>query len=248
MLIDPYAQILPALSEQLNNETALSLANEAKTLGISHILSVTPINGPEAKSRDLANLRQAQFQEELVRRGFSLTIFVAHEVVITAKKPTLDLEHMLYPDLNPSYVLWRFEDNHIPQYLPELFFQFLRLNIRPVLTNVAHNRILQKRQELLLEMLDEGAYVLLDAPSLIDKKPKQDRKFAEYLISHGLVHLLGSNTNQAGYGPLRTAYEMIERRYGDTYAFDLKQNAKALLNGEPFVEHFTIKQQGWRRN
>lgn len=250
MLIDPHAHLLPALgSLALSFEEALALANTASRQGVTHVVSAVPYHGEQAVNRSQAELRVKQFQEELARRGLTLEIFPAHEVWVDQQaSQVFTPDNFLFTDLNQTYALVNVSQAKSANDLGAFFFTCFKRDIRPILIQAEDQKELQADPTPLMEWLDAGAYVLLGAERVLAWKSEAGQ-LAHNLLCQGQVHLLGSagtsSLDQAPTYHLQEAYHLVEERYGDSYAFDLRQNAKALVNGEPFVTHFTIKKSSF---
>lgn len=254
-MIDSHCHILPEIDDGSESlEMTIDMVNQAKSDGITHILA-TPHHYDGRYLNYASDIEQqvAIVQEELDRRGINVILFPSQEVRVHIDL----LDHIkkgeiLFADLNQTYLLLELPSDSIPIYFDQLLFDLRVNDIQPVIVHPERHEILMKNPSLLAEYIKRGCYGQLTAASYLGKFGEEVQHAAEQMLDQGLVHLIASDAHrpEGNQGYLMTeVLKKVEKKYGETTVFDLKQNAKSLINGDPLITDFHVekkRQKRWR--
>ncbi|MCY3046885.1 hypothetical protein ODY47_07375 [Aerococcus urinae] len=243
MLVDMACHIAKVDHTDSNKEQ-LAMANTIWQSGVTHVLATASYpTDPAATGGDLVQAAEA-FQEDLDRRGIALMVYPGQIIDLAQAISWDDLsQDILYADLNQRYVLVKLNQEDPQRYFEPLLFEWLKHDIRPVLVQIEENQALMRDIDQVYQWVDQGCYTALTAGNLLGRQGKQVKKQCHYLLEAGLAHLLGSFSTSSDDYQLRQAYATLENRYGQSISFDIQQNARALINGDPLIDHFQIKKK-----
>lgn len=249
VLVDVHAHILPEVEEGLRFEQSLPRANQMLQAGISHVLSLAPYQhdtslAPIGKLEAVAEA----YQEALDRRGLPLRVYPGHEALM---EETLAEDvfsgKVSFADLNQRYLFIRFPDQELPSYTQEVLFALLANNIRPIISQAEKQACFQKQPQLLFDFCDQGCGIQASATSLLPSSPAPAYRLAWDLVDRRYLHVIASGafcgSDRWQEDSLASVYQYLEETYGESFSFDLKQNAISLLNGDPMVTHYQLKKK-----
>jgi protein-tyrosine phosphatase len=134
------------------------------------------------------------------------------------------------------YLLVEFSDLLIFKNIDEIFDNFLRSDIIPVVTHPERNALLQQRLPQLRRWVEMGCLMQVTAGSLLGAWGGKAKKFSEDLLGEDLVHFIASDGHDTRRRPPRMdeAYGWLEERHGEAVARRLcVDNPGAALNGDP---------------
>ena len=120
----------------------------------------------------------------------------------------------------------------MPPYTKQVLFELLLQGITPILSGVESNRELRAEPRWLYDLVRRGALVQLDAATLI-REEGATRRWVGLLLTHGLVHLVGSNAHDPHRRPprLRQAYGRLREWVGEARARELLEGPQAVWEG-----------------
>lgn len=249
VLVDVHTHILPEVEEGLRFEDTLPRVNQILQAGTSHVLSLAPYQH-DTTTAPLAKLEAVAeaYQEALDRRGLPLLLYPGHEALLEASLADDVLAGKVsFADLNQRYLFIRFPDQDLPACTQEVLFSLLAHNIRPIISQPEKQACFQKKTQLLYDICEQGCSIQASATSLLPSSPAPAYRLAWDLVERRYLHVIASGAFCASDSwrgdSLASVYQYLEEKYGESFSFDLKQNAISLLNGDPMVTHYQLKKK-----
>lgn len=236
-MIDLHCHILPNVDDGPTNLLQFfEMAHVAVSTGITNVFA-TPhhLNGQyeNVKSDILAHC--LQYNHYLQQENISLIIHPGQELRVHRELlHTLENGEILTLDNKGKYLLLELPSREIPEYTQEIIYELFLKGITPILAHPERNRALMENNDVLFELVQEGALTQLTAGSLIGQFGKKIKAFAEKIIDHHLAHFIATdahNCHSRGF-LLHEAYEAITLSFGAQSAFYFKNNTEQLLLGE----------------
>ena len=115
------------------------------------------------------------------------------------------------------YILVETPFHQMPSDYSEILFQIRLKKVTPILAHPERNMGFQENSQQLVEWINQGALVQLDAGSITGQFGKGCQRFSERLLKAGAVHLVASDAHHPkgrNYTVLKNAYRDIEENFG----------------------------------
>ncbi len=233
-MVDLHCHLLPGIDDGAGCwEESIALAKEAASLGISTVV-VTPHaayagrrNHPQSVMDLTAQLRQRLQQENIplqVREGMEIP---SHEWSPgCANQRHLCLAGSQYVCLEPP-------PGHQPLFLRGIIFESAVLGYRPLLVHPERCEWVQRRPEILGELVASGAQLMVNAGSLVGLFGEKVRHAALELVRRGLCFAVCSDAHSRtrSFAPFKQAYCLVERQFGPAVATRLFRDNPGLVTG-----------------
>jgi protein-tyrosine phosphatase len=117
----------------------------------------------------------------------------SHEIFDEASDPQTRIK------LNgTSYMLLEFPFQSVPPNIEQTIFQILNAGITPVIAHPERNKRIQERPEILVTLIERGAFSQLDAGSLTKSFGAEPYQAAKRLLEAGLAHFIATDAHHAG--------------------------------------------------
>lgn len=92
-----------------------------------------------------------------------------------------------------SYMLLEFDFTMVPPNIETTIFQILNAGITPIIAHPERNLRIQRRPEIMLTLIERGAYAQLDAGSLTGSFGPECYESAKKFIQAGMAHFIASD-------------------------------------------------------
>jgi protein-tyrosine phosphatase len=119
-----------------------------------------------------------------------------------------------------DYILIEFNFVDIPKNIAEICYEAKLKGYKPIIAHAERYVSLFNDKELLKDILNEGAFLQVNASTIINKESKENCKFAHYLLKNELISFIASdmhNMDSRGFY-LDEAYQYITKKCSKTYA------------------------------
>lgn len=236
-MIDIHAHVLSGLDDGAESpEVSLEMARKSREDGVTHLFAT-----PHVMDEEFSVLKEriedgvARLKSSLMGESISIELLPGAEVHISSTlldRPE-SLRHLTL-GFNGKYVLLELPLQEMPRFTHELVFKLLLKGLSPILAHPERNMNIMERPEKLLELVERGALVQMNAGSIMGKYGESVKNTAELLLRNGIVHFIASDAHSAGSRPpglssaLRRARELI----GEDAKALVEENPSAVLNGE----------------
>ncbi len=234
--IDIHNHCLPGLDDGARTiKESIEMLRIASEEGIKEII-VTPhykhsryLKSPE----DVAIIKK-EIEEELAKERIDITLHLGNELFYHIDIIN-ELEQKKVNTLADSqYVLVEFYPNESLSTIKKGLYEFLTYGYYPILAHVERYEEIVEDLNEVRELLNMGAYLQINASTLVGLHGRKNKRFVKKLLKEELVQFVGTDAHSArSRAPLLSecaAY--IAKKYGDWYAIELliENPQKILLN------------------
>lgn len=240
-MIDIHTHLAPGLDDGAGNEAeALELARLARADGITTIIATPHIreggfdNDAQSISRAVRRLRK------LVEAAVLGVQIVEGSEVFLSPDLVEKYQQGAYPTLGKSnYALVEFPLLGVPPYAGDVLFRLCVAGFTPILAHPERNLTVAQEPSLIYELVSKGVLVQVNAGCLNGHFGSKVRASAKLLLSHNLVHFIGSDAHSIRRPPLLSeAVAMAANLVGREKALRLVEGnpGRILEGGEIAVE------------
>lgn len=241
-MIDIHCHMLPGIDDGAHDmEDALHMARLAVEDGITDII-VTPHmqNGFYSTIAEKVLVETSKLQKMINLHNISLQVHPGAEVHI---HPMLieNLHHHKIVTLCHAnkYMLIELPALSIPHYSKVLMHDLILEQITPVIAHPERNLVIRKDWHIIVEWIEMGVMMQVNAGSLLGEMGIQTQKFAQNLLKNRMVHVLASDghNTKTRRPMLSEAYRMVSKLVSNRDAELLKENAQDILKGNTCKAH-----------
>ena len=134
------------------------------------------------------------------------------------------------------YVLTEFSGSVEAAYIKERLYSLLSHGYRPIIAHIERYESMRKDVSLAEEVADMGAFIQVNADSILGKEGFGTKRYCKKLLKSELVHFVGSDCHGSARRVSRIgeAYDYIEKKWGSPYADQIfiKNPQKILENAK----------------
>ena len=213
-------------------ETSLSMAREAVSEGVTHVVCTPHANDHHPYQAALNFERMMEIQHAL---GDSIQLLLGCDFHLNADNIFDALEHPLrYSIDGKGYLLVEFSELAIPPQLDSALARLRTAGYTCILTHPERNPILVRDPQRMARWMQSGALVQVTASSLYGRFGRSAESFANQLLDRNWIHFLATDAHNPTSRPphLRKAYDYVANRAGTECAERLfRQNPLAAIAG-----------------
>lgn len=229
-MIDVHSHIIFGVDDGPSTmEESLRMVYEAERAGIKVVIAT-----PHYQKDIFENEKVMENYQRLLNRiiDYDVTLLLGYEVFLNPFIPgIMQNKHDL--SLNGSdYLLFELPFDSIPMYSYDTIYKLQLKNIIPILAHPERNRNFVSNFNELLNFIERGCLVQLDAASIIGVYGGKAKEFAKKLIKLNMAHFVASDAHCAKdyMHWYCKAYGKVVRWAGEEYADKLfSGNAKVIL-------------------
>jgi protein-tyrosine phosphatase len=206
-------------------DTSLEMLIQAESVGITKLLATPHVNAHTTPAVEKQIESTFKTLSRLTREnGIAVDLKLSAEVNVISS-PILWWERpwVLIGD-KYKYVLIETPFFRLPMDFSDILFKIRLKKITPVLAHPERNIDFQRDPSPLIEWINQGCLVQVDAGSIFGQFGKKCQRFTERLLKAGAVHLVGSDAHDPrgrNYRALQTACQKVESDFDATYAQSL---------------------------
>lgn len=136
-----------------------------------------------------------------------------------------------------DYILIEFSMTDTPKNIPEICYEANLKGYIPIIAHVERYDVLYDNNQLIRDILNEGAHFQVNASTVINKEDKESHKFANFLLKNELVSFVASDVHnkdsRAFY--LDEAYRTVNKTCGHSYAEKMfRENQENIIMNKYF--------------
>lgn len=234
-MIDLHSHILPYIDDGAKNETeSLDMLHQAVAEGISTIFA-TPHhqNGKYRNEKEDILSQTVRLNKIAQSNGLDIQIVGGQEVRLNGEIIQDFQAGKILPLGNSRYLLVELPSAHVPHYTERLFYELQLVGLIPIIAHPERNSQFLQHPEKIFQLIEKGALIQLTASSLIGHFGKKIKRFSWQLLKADAVHFVASDAHNLASRDfqMRDAFLLMEKKYGEDFVENLKDNAqKVLLN------------------
>ena len=242
--VDIHCHLLPEIDDGARGwEESLQMAQIAVDEGIGTVVATPHQRGAYEHVRGM-QIRQKteQLTQLLQQQQIPLRVLPGADVRIEADLPEQigEGEVLTLGDHGKHLLLELPHELYVP--LDGLLCQLANHHLVGVLSHPERNQGLLGRRSLIPKLVDQGCLMQVTAASLLGSFGPESRRFAEWMLTEGCVHMLASDAHGArARRPLfRRAFERTTELIGWDGAVTLCcENPAAISEGRPVTPRLT---------
>jgi protein-tyrosine phosphatase len=240
-MIDFHSHILPSVDDGANDmETSIKMLKLSISEGVDFICA-TPHFIPEEQeiNKHIYFEKLKELQDTI---GKQIQIVSGVEVYINPTLPELYKKGKIWCINNKKYMLIELPMNQFPIYTEEIFYELRILGVTPILAHPERNLEIMKNEDLLVNLVNQGALAQLNSGSLRGRYGEKVQDFATNLVKRNLIHVLGSDGHNISRRntKIKEGFQIVEKLNKPLYE-NIILNEKKILQGED-VETLPIKE------
>ncbi len=233
-MIDIHCHLLPGIDDGPRNwEDSLDLCRAMVDDGIEHA-TTTPhlIDGVYENTSPVVQPLLLELRQRLREAGIALKLDVAAEIDISSRFVATDAPNI--PTLSGHGVLLEMPVSVVPHSMAQILFGVSARGYVPILAHPERNQLVQDQPDLVLEWVQTGAALQLDAESLLGIWGRGAERAAIRLLELGVVSALASDAHSTKRRPprLTAGIERAVSLIGERGALLATEGPASLLRGE----------------
>ena len=197
-MIDIHSHILPGVDDGPQTlEESLRILKKAADEGVKTIVT-TPhvLDGPsENYFQRICNTFNV-IKHALISNKIPISIVWGAEVFIFHDLPQkIKGNKELTINMGSKYILLELPFHEIPPFTEQTIFELLLQGIVPIISHPERYIEIQKDSNKLSNLIKKGVLTQLNAGSLMGRYGKKVQKTANTLLTHNLIHMIGSDAH-----------------------------------------------------
>ena len=226
-MIDIHTHILPLVDDgSFDINDSLNMLKEQLALGVTDVFLTPHLRGRFNLDEHSIKKEFNDFCRIVKDNGINVNLFLGQEIYISPDKPQIQELQQIITLNNSKYVLIEF-DFSIYTDIVETVYETSRLGYIPIVCHF--ERYSYANIELAKEIRQNGGLIQINADSVIGHN-KSGKKTTKKLLKLGLVDFVASDMHKGRINFMQQARNLIEKKYGKEFAFDLfYNNAKKII-------------------
>lgn len=198
-MIDLHSHILPNIDDGAQTlEESVNMMRASESVGVTDVLA-TPHTYEEPSGTDIIKIKNrfSELTRALVREGIRTRLHLGAEIYMHPNLPTIVDK---YPELTINgakrFVLVEFPAREVPFYAENIIFELAVRGIIPVIAHPERCLGIQKKPEILVHLIENGALTQMNAGSLLGHYGWQAQKTAKKCLKLNLIHTMASDMHR----------------------------------------------------
>jgi len=248
-MIDLHAHLLPGIDDGAETmEQSLKLARIAVAEGIQ-LVAATPhhLNGRYVNSASDVEEAVQHLRGKLAEERIPLQLITGQEIRVTGDLWTEWEQGRLLTLGGSRYLLLELPNNHVPRGFADLIYEMTIQGLVPIIAHPERNVELADNPDLLMELVQLGAWGQVTSHSLNGRFGNRVMKTAMHMCKRNLIHIIASDAHDEVRRPfgMREAYARIEKELDKAYVRYYMDNAKAVVKNVPKEIRTPMKRKRW---
>lgn len=235
-MIDMHSHILFGADDGAKTvEDSKQLINEELSKGVRHII-LTPHYKKKSGGMNKEGLSESfnVLTEYVQNEKLNIKLHMGNEIFFDDDFYDILNERGFYTLAGSDYILIEFSTVNTPKNIAEICYEIKIRGFVPIIAHVERYSLLYDNNELLEDILNEGAHLQVNASAVLNRESRNSNKFTNFLLKRELVSFVASDVHNMDTRRfyLDEAYRHVTKSYGTAYAdkiFYLNQN-KVLSN------------------
>lgn len=220
-IIDIHTHMLPGVDDGSRNlEQTKDMLAESYRQGVRAVI-FTPHYEEGVYMKNRAELEEIleQVKAEAAKDMPDMDLYIGNEIYFTNDVPDMLSSGKLCTLAGSRYVLIEFATNINYEVLKSSLYRILLEGFIPILAHAERYQCLYKKTDLVKDIADMGAYIQINAESVVKDTQRPVRKFVKKLIDNDLLHIIATDTHDIKHRRTRfnECIAYLSRKYNDEY-------------------------------
>ena len=174
--------------------------------------------------------------------NINIKILSGLEVYMHPNLPKLYKEKRIWGINDSEYLLIELPMGQFPMYTEDVFYELMLLGVKPILAHPERNLKIMKDHNLIINLINQGVLMQINAGSLFGDYGKEVKKTALEFVKRNMIHLLGSDGHNitSRKTRIKEAYDIVQHLNEDVYNW-INQNQTIIINNDPMMEILELK-------
>ena len=174
--------------------------------------------------------------------NLNIKILSGLEIYMHPNLPKLYKEKKIWGINDSKYLLIELPMGQFPRYTEDVFYELMLLGASPILAHPERNFKIMKDHNLIINLIQQGVLMQINAGSLVGDYGKEVKKTAEEFVNRNMIHVLGSDGHNitSRKTKLKDAYNIIKHTNRAMYHWIL-QNQTNIINNRSVMEFLELK-------
>ncbi len=251
-LVDIHAHFIFNVDDGASDsKEALGLLNQARELGIKHLLAtphITDLTNDQISRIIMAHFEQ--LQEEVERQGMGIRLYLASELFFSGKI----YEWLQYPwatfNNNRKYLLFELPLLNLPDKVDDFIFQCRLEGLVPILAHPERYGYLAEDPNKLIKWFHQGCQFQMNAGSILGQFGNTVRETARRYLQADMFQFVASdahNVNARSYEVMPKALQEVIQITGESRAISIfRDNPKRAIEGRT-IERLPLQENGLQK-
>jgi len=150
-------------------------------------------------------------KKTLILQKIEIDVILGAELFISPELPQKIKEHReLTINNGNKYILLELPVQEVPLFTEQTIFKLLLTGIKPIIAHPERCSEIQRNPKKLFDLIQKGVLTQVNSGSLMGKYGKKVQKTAKILLTHNLIHMIGSDVHSVPSGtyPLSQGVDM----------------------------------------
>jgi len=243
-MIDFHSHIIHGIDDGAKNlDMSLEMLKISEIEGVEYICAT-----PHFISEEFEITRE-KYIEKLDRlvlasreENLKIKILSGLEIYMHPNLPKLYKEKRIWGINGSEYLLIELPMGQFPMYTEDVFYELMLLGAKPILAHPERNIKIMKSHDLIINLIEQGVLMQINAGSLLGDYGKEVKKTAQQFIKMNMVHILGSDGHNISSRKtkLKSAYEIVKSTNEVVYNWIL-ENQTNIINNVSTLEFLELK-------
>lgn len=233
-MIDIHCHILHGLDDGAKDlDEAIEMAKIAYADGVRHIIATPHFTNGHLGNLDRILSKLEQLQIELDRLRLDITLHPGNEVRLESRsflEEHLQAGSFHYLALPRKYILLEQRWQEYEPETPYVVDKLLDRGVVPIIPHPERHFFFRDNPELLIRLIEAGAWTQVSADSLNGSNGEDAKRFAEWLADRDYIHTLATDAHNLRRRPnLSEGYAIISRRINEARAEEILARAQQII-------------------
>ena len=219
-LYDIHCHILPGVDDGAKDmDMALSMIEKEIDAGVETII-LTPHFRKEMFEPDMEDIWSAYDTLVDETRNRNIRLYLGCEFHANMEMVRMLREGEIASMAGSRYVLAEFGGSSEASYIKERLYSLLASGYKPIAAHIERYEATRSDIDFVEELVDMGAYMQINADSIIGKEGFGTKRYCKKLMKYDLVHFVGSDCHNltSRVSRIGEAYNYVSKKMDEAYA------------------------------
>ena len=236
-VFDIHNHIMPGVDDGSKDmEMSLKMLRMARQEGITDVI-LTPHNKPRHKNVTLPRMQElvTSMEEAMLAEGIDITLHLGNELYYHEALEEWLEQGLAATMCQSRYILLEFIPSHDWAYIEAAVHRMINAGYIVIVAHVERYDNVMSDMKRAAQLVEMGAYLQINAPSVMGEVDFKTKRHCKYLLKNGLVSFVATDAHEPvkRRPALRECIRYIEKKYGSELCEDLFYiNPQKILHNE----------------